>query len=83
MNIKVAKDGKVSVNITFGDSTTYDVKDGKVEGGKITFSAGRAPDPIYAFSGELKGDELILTRIPPAGGGGRGGNSPTEYVLKK
>jgi len=46
----------------------------------MTFSAGRPPQPVYAYTGELKGDELILTRIAPAGG--RGART-TEFVLTK
>jgi len=80
LNLKQSKDNKLSGNITFGDANADDVKDGKVEDGKISFSAGRAPQPIYAYTGEMKGDELILTRIAPAGGRG---SRTTEYVLTK
>jgi hypothetical protein len=80
MNLKQSKEGKLSGNITFGEGNALDVKDGKVEGNRITFSAGRSPEPIYAYSGEIKGDELILTRIAPAGGRGP---QTTEFVLTK
>jgi hypothetical protein len=82
MNLKVSKDGKLSGNITFSDGNALDVKDGKIEGDRITFSAGRSPDPIYAYTGELKDGELHLTRLPPnVSSGGR--NSTMEFVLKK
>jgi len=80
LNLKQSKDNKLSGNITVGPGEADDVKDGKVENGKISFSAGRAPQPIYAYTGELKGDELILTRIAPAGGRGP---RTQEFVLKK
>jgi hypothetical protein len=81
LNLKQSKENKLSGNITIGDGgNADDVKEGKVEGDRITFSAGRAPQPIYAFVGEMKGDELLLTRIAPAGDRGP---RTTEYVLKK
>jgi hypothetical protein len=80
LNLKQSKENKLSGNITFGEGNADDVKEGKVEGDRITFSAGRAPQPIYAFMGEMKGDELILTRIAPAGDRGP---RTTEYILKK
>ena len=80
LNLKQSKDNKLSGNITVGGADADDVKDGKVEGNRMTFSAGRAPQPIYAYTGEIKGDQLLLTRIAPAGGRG---SRTTEYVLTK
>jgi hypothetical protein len=80
LNLKQSKENKLSGNITFGEGNADDVKEGKVEGDRMTFSAGRAPQPIYAYTGEMKGDELVLTRIAPLGDRGP---RTTEYVLKK
>jgi hypothetical protein len=77
LNIKQSKDNKISGNIVFGDSDAYDVKEGRIEGNTITFKAGRAPQPIYEYMGELKDNTLTLTRA--AEGRGR----PQEYVLTK
>jgi hypothetical protein len=77
LNLKRSKDNKVSGNITFGEGQTEDVKDGRVTGNSITFKSGRAPQ-IYEYIGELKGDELILTRVSSDGR-----TRPQEMVLKK
>jgi hypothetical protein len=61
-----------------GDSDAYDVKEGKVEGNTITFKATRTAQPTYEYKGELKGNELTLTRNSPDGRG-----RPQEYVLTK
>jgi len=79
LNLKQSKDNKVSGNITFGETESLDVKDGKVDGNKITFKAGRAPQPVYEYKGELKGSELTLTRDNPAGRGA----APTYVLTKK
>jgi hypothetical protein len=76
LNLKQSKDNKLSGNITFGESESLDVKEGKVDGNIITFKAGR-PQPLD-YKGELKGDELILSR---ENAGGRG--PATQYVLSK
>jgi hypothetical protein len=74
-----AKTNKLSGNFVLGDNDAYDVKDGIVEGNKIYFKAGRAPQPIYEYSGVmLKEDELTLTRKAD---GARG--RPVEYILKR
>lgn len=72
------KDNKLGGNIVFGDTDAFDVKDGKVEGNTFTFKAGRAPQPIYIYKGELKEDEIILVRTQEDGKG-----RPQEYSLKK
>ena len=78
LNLKQSKENKVSGNITFGEAEPSDVKEGKVEGNILTFKAGRAPQPIYEYKGELKDDELILTQDSP---GGRGRTQ--QFVLTK
>jgi hypothetical protein len=78
LNLKQSKDNKLSGNIVFGDSDAYDVKEGHVEGNTITFKAGRAPQPIYEYKGELKENSLTLTRTAPDGRG-----RPQDYVLTK
>jgi hypothetical protein len=80
LNLKQSKDNKLSGNITIGSGEADDVKEGRVEGERFSFSAGRSPQPIYAYSGEMQGDELLLTRIAPAGGRGP---RTTEFVLTK
>jgi len=62
----------------FGEGDATDVKDGKVDGNTITFKAGRAPQPIYDYKGELKDSQLVLTRNSPDGKG-----RATEFVLTK
>lgn len=62
-----------------GEGEAADVKDGIVEGNKIYFKAGRAPQPIYEYSGVmLKENELILTRKAD---GARG--RAVEYLLTR
>ena len=78
LNLKQSKDNKLSGNITFGEGESVDVKDGRVDGNTITFKAGRSPQPVYEYKGELKGEELILTRD----GAGTQGALP-RYVLTK
>jgi hypothetical protein len=79
LNLKTKdKDTKATGNITVGE-TTDDVKDGKIEGNRITFRAGRSPAPIYEYKGELNGDQLIMTRTPPAGARG----ATVNFILKR
>jgi len=98
LNLKQSKDNKISGNLTIGEAEPLDVKEGKVDGNTITFKVGRSGQPLTEYKGELKGDELTLTRQgsapapggPPAGGpgGGRGGfggggGGATTFVLTK
>lgn len=78
LNLKESKDGKISGNITFGEGNADDVKEGRVTGNTITFKAGRAPQPVYEYFGELKENQLVLTRTAV---GGRG--APQQIVLTK
>ena len=78
LNLKQSKENKVSGNITFGEAESNDVKEGKADGNILTFKAGRAPQPIYEYKGELKDNELILTQDSP---GGRGRTQ--QFVLTK
>ena len=80
LNLKTKdNDTKASGNVTIGE-TTDDVKDGKIDGNKITFRAGTSPAPIYEYAGELNGDEIRMTRSAPAGA--RGGGS-VQFTLKR
>lgn len=72
------KDNKISGNIVIGE-TVFDVKEGRVEGNKITFKAVTIGQSVEYTAVMLKEGELTLTSNPPAGGRGR----PTEYILKK
>lgn len=99
LNLKQSKDNKISGNVTIGEAETLDVKEGKVDGNTITFKVGRSGQPLTEYKGELKDNELILTRQgstpPPAGNpaagaaggrggfGGGGGGGATTYVLTK
>ena len=74
---KKANETKASGNITIGE-TTEDIKDGKVQGNTITFTAGRSPAPIYEYIGELNGDEIKMTRKDPARNG-----PGTQFTLKR
>ena len=72
------KDNKVSGNIVIGE-TVFDVKEGKIEGNKITFKAVTIGQPTVEYTGVmLKEGELTLTSKPTDGRG-----RATEYVLKK
>jgi hypothetical protein len=73
-----AKDNKVSGNIVVGE-TVFDVKEGKVEGNKITFKAVTIGQPVVEYTAVmLKEGELNLTSKPTDGRG-----RATEYILKK
>jgi uncharacterized membrane protein len=72
------KDSKISGNIVVGE-TVFDVKEGKVEGNKITFKAVMTSQPTVEYTAVmLKEGELTLTS-KPTGERGRA----TEYILKK
>ena len=82
LNLKIKEDKKTgevkaSGNITVGE-TTDDVKDAKIQGNMITFTAGHAPAPIYQYTGELSSDEIKITRASS----GRGGQ-PVQFSLKR
>jgi hypothetical protein len=73
-----AKDNKISGNIVVGE-TVFDVKEGKVEGNKITFKAVTIGQPVVEYTAVmLKEGELNLTSKPTDGRG-----RATEYLLKK
>jgi hypothetical protein len=74
LNIKAKEDKKagttkVTGNITVaaagGEGNTEDIRDGKVEGNKITFTTGKSPNPVCEYSGELNPEtkELKLSRV--------------------
>jgi hypothetical protein len=67
LNIKAKEDKKTSEvkltgNITIGGNTE-DVRDGKVDGSRISFSTGKKP-PVCQYAGELNAEtnELRMTR---------------------
>lgn len=78
LNLKVSKENKVSGNVTFGESDTNDVKDGKIDGNILTFKAGRSSTQMTEYKAELKENEIILSQVT-TGGPGR----PQEWVLTK
>lgn len=79
LNLKQSKDGKISGNITIGDNgNAEDVKEGRAVGNTITFKVGRESQTVYEYYGELKGEELVLTRNT-SGGRGR----PQEIILTR
>ena len=68
LNIKAKEDKKVieiklTGNITIGD-TTEDVREGKIDGSKISFTTGKPPSPVCHYVGELDAEtkELRMTR---------------------
>jgi hypothetical protein len=68
LNIKAKEDKKAAEtrltgNLTIGDSTE-DVKDGKVEGVRLSFITGKPPNAVCKYAGELDSDssELRMTR---------------------
>jgi hypothetical protein len=68
LNIKAKEDKKAAEtrltgNLIIGDSTE-DVKDGKVDGVRISFTTGKPPNAICKYAGELSSDssELRMTR---------------------
>jgi hypothetical protein len=70
-----ADGGKLTGTLMQGQNTS-EIADGKVDGSKITFTTtqnfgGNSVEIMW--SGEVKGDELTLTRTGGGGGGGRGG----------
>ena len=77
LRVKVKKD-KASGNFTVG-STTDDIKDGHIEGNKLTFKTGLSGQPLVENVAVLQGEELTITRTTPGARGGR----PTVYVLKR
>jgi hypothetical protein len=73
------KENKVSGNIVVGTGEALDVKDGRVEGNKITFKAVRGGQPTVEYTAVmLKEGELTLTSKPTDGR-----TRPAEYILKK
>lgn len=80
INIKTKDDDTKAVgNITIGD-TTDDIKDGKIDGDTITFQAGPS-SAIFEYKGTRDGDQIMMTRTPPASGGR--GAQPIQFVLKR
>ncbi len=68
LNIKAKEDKKAAEirlggNITIGE-TTEDVRDGRIDGVKITFTTGKPPNPVCQYAGELNPEtkELRMTR---------------------
>ena len=68
LNIKAKEEKKpveikLTGNITIGE-TTEDVRDGKIDGSKISFTTGKPPNPVCQYSGELDAEtkELRMTR---------------------
>jgi len=74
--------GTLSGTVTQGQGQAQEIKNGKLDGTKVTFETtqpargGGDPTPV-SWSGTLSGDSLKLTRT----GGGRGG--PQELEAKR
>jgi len=63
-----------------------ELKEGKVNGSTVTFTTtqqGRGGEIEVHWTGEVKGDELTLTRQAGGGGGGGGGRGPQPITLKR
>jgi hypothetical protein len=78
LRVKVNKD-HVSGNFTIGSSNPEDLREGKIEGTKLTFKTGTAPAATYVNQAVLMGDMLAVTRTAE---GGRGGK-PMEFTLTR
>jgi hypothetical protein len=80
----VVNDGELTGTIVQGQQPEGEITDGMVNGASISFSrsleTGRGAFTL-GYTGEVDGDELTLTIVPPeggfgGGGGGRGGGAP-------
>src|SRR5437870_4070537 len=76
--------GKVTGTVTQGQGQPQDIKNGKLDGNKLSFETSQAPrgggDPVTInWTGTVGADSLKLTR--GAAPGGRGG--PQELEAKK
>ena len=82
LRVKVNKEGKASGNFSMkpsgGNMTTDDVREGHVEGNKLTFKTGASGQQIYDNVAVMIGADLAVTRTPAGGRGGR----PMEFTLK-
>ena len=60
---KKAAQSKLSGNITIGE-TTEDIREGRIDGMKISFATGKPPGPVCQYAGELNSEtnELRVTR---------------------
>lgn len=77
-----ADGGKLTGTLMQGQNSSP-IADGKVDGMKISFTTTQnfnGNDVQITWSGEVKGDELTLTRSGGRGGGGRG---PQPITLKR
>ena len=74
--------GNLTGTVQQGQGAGQEIKNGKVEGNKVTFETSQPPrgggDPVtVSWTGTVSGDSLKLTRS----GGGRGG--PQELEAKR
>jgi len=73
--------------LTTGDNPAVDIKDGTVSGTKISFNTTRSIqgyDITIKWTGEVKGDDLTLTReITNLPAGAPAGNGPPPVTLKR
>ena len=73
--------GKLAGTLTNGQQPAATLSDVKVDGTKVTFNQVQnfnGNDVTIAYSGEVKGDELTLTRQGGGGGRGAGGGGGRE-----
>ncbi len=74
--------------LKIGEGAVVNIADGKVDGMKVSFATTQnfgGNEVQVTWSGEVKGDELTLTRMGNAGGrgGGGGGRGPMPLTLKR
>jgi hypothetical protein len=84
LNIKAKEDKKegdikATGNITIGE-TTEDVREGKIDGNKLSFSTGKAPSPVCEYKGELNPETMELKMSRNAAGASGAG---VQFTLKK
>jgi hypothetical protein len=73
--------------LTTGDNPAVDIKDGTVSGTKVSFNTTRSVqgyDITVKWAGEVKGDDLTLTReITNLPAGAPAGNGPPPVTLRR
>jgi hypothetical protein len=78
LRVKVSKE-KASGNFTMGTAAAEDIRDGLIDGNKMSFKTGLAPAAIYDYDAVLIGDDLSVTRTAEGGRGGR----PQMFTLMR
>jgi hypothetical protein len=78
LRVKINKE-KASGNFTMGTAAAEDIREGKIDGNKLSFKTGLAPATIYDYEAVLIGEALSVTRTSEGGRGGR----PQVFTLMR